>query len=497
MNIKRLFSLLIALLMVTSAFLLAGCNKEPETPVDTSNVGDVTDADTGIVFPSRNYGGEEFRILCTTQCHDLYKTDEEATTVIAQESLYRNLEVEDKYGVELTFTPMEGRSAGSSAFVTAIRTASMTNDTSYDLVIGQTYYTMALALEGLYYNMATSEYLNLDQAWYDKELVNDNIELGGKLYALSGSYVISQVTTAMGLYYNKTIFEAKGFQNDLLGGNSIYNVVKEGNWTYELMYQMVTQVYSDEDNSSSANANDIYGFVGNLHAKMCALIGSDTPFTTINEDGTLSVSGYYNDHLIKVFESYFTFFNDTDSVYFVGSDEGLIEFFANGQALFCCNAIEYLAQSVVRDSGIDYGVLPFPKYTADQTDYYTNNIRWEVAHIPAACDTERATIIFEYLNYLTYTDFIPVYFDEILALQVVPTQEDSDMLYMIRENILYDFTTFYQAQIGISAGENIYTGVRNLLNTQTKDIASWWSTNKDLYDQCLNDLVETYLYFLE
>lgn len=490
---KKIISVFVLILLLASAFMMPGCRKD-EVPEESTGTQGSTD--TEVVFAERNYQGAEYRILCTKQCEDLYITPETQGSTVKEAVYSRNMAVQDRYAVVLNYTAMEGRSSGREAFAAEIRRAVNSGDDCYDLIIGQTYYTMALALEGMYYNMSDSIYMNMDKPWYDGELVNNNIDIAGKLYAASGSFVISQTTTVMGLYYNKTMYNNYKC-SEQLGGKDIYQLVNDGEWTYEIMSGMTKLIYEDSNYNDKADKEDVYGFVGNTHAPMCALVGSDTPITTRDDNGEVSLNNYYNDHLVAVFNTYLDFFNKEKSVFYVASDEDLIDFFSNSQAMFCCNAIEYLAKGNLRDSGVDYGILPFPKYDAEQESYYSNNIRWEVAHIPQVCDTERSAIIFEYLNYTSYNMLIPAYFGTVLQYQAVNSPEDSAMLTLIRDSVRFDFATFYQSQIGKGWDDNIYIGVKSLIRNNRSDLSAWWSSNKDLFEENFEDLIDTYKYFLE
>ena len=502
---KRLFVCLLSLLMAFSVLSLAACggkgqNNDATGDADSAATGGRNGSEQGteeeITFPEKTYGYSDFRVLCTDQCVDYYDPDENEEDIVSRAAFRSNNLAEEKYQVEIVYKPMEGRSAGRDAFAAEVRTSSLDSGSTYDIVIGQTYYTMALALEGLYFNMASSPYIQLERPWYDKDLVNDNIMINNKLYAASGGYVVSQISTMMGIYYNKDFY--RNYQlASVINGTDIYDTVRKGDWTYEIFYEMTTSVYEDADNDGKVSKGDIYGLIGNTHAPMCAMIGSDVPFTEKNEWGEVSTDHYYNQHLLDVFETYFNFYNKEESVYYIASDEDLIEAFCNAQALFCCHAVEYMAKTVVRDANVDYGVLPHPKFNSEQDSYYTNNIRWEVANIPKSCDTERAAILFDYLNYTYYKEFVPQFFDLALSTQAAPTPEDSEMMYLIRDCVRFDFATFYQSQIGLSYSDNIYIGVKSLIRSGNPGIANWWETNSELYQKSIQNLMDLYFYYLD
>ena len=132
-----------------------------------------------------------------------------------------------------------------------------------------------------------------------------------------------------------------------------------------------------------------------------------------------------------------------------------------------------------------------------QKDYYSNNMRWEIAHIPVAADFEYSAIIFEYLNYTSHQIVNPAYFETVLSTQAVQVPEDAEMLRLVRNNVRFDFATFYQTQLGSDYANNLYQGVVSLIRRGDADIASFWKANVGSYETLLEDLTDTYLYYLD
>ena len=95
----------------------------------------------------------------------------------------------------------------------------------------------------------------------------------------------------------------------------------------------------------------------------------------------------------------------------------------------------------------DFGVIPYPKLTPEQTRYYTTNSNCiMVFSIPAfnyrQDELERSSIIFEGLNSESYKLIRPAYYINVLKGKQTRDYRDYEMLDLIRNSRVYDFGLF-------------------------------------------------------
>ena len=475
--------ILICLLVLCLAISCIACSNEPDVePEETETKAPISEDDPYAEYltnlPQRNYGGEEFKILVTTAFDRYFDADEETTDVVEKETIERNMLVEDEYNVELVYTAMDGNLSGQVAFATAIRT-SVDGGTPYDLVVAQSYYTMPLATEGYMQDMYGSEYLHLDQEWYHKG-INGSATINNHMYGASGDFVISQIATALGLLYNKDMFV------DLQYDFDPYQLVRDYQWTYAKLDETVTNVYQDLDNNWYVSDGDRFGITGPPQMANALLAGMGNRLITFDEEGIPTLENYYGDRLITSFEKLLTFFKK-DSVTWYDANATSLNMLVSNQTLFCCLGMGEMTSEPVRESTYKIGILPLPLYDETQTEYLSAMQRWEMFFIPQRADFERSCIITEYLNFVTYTEVIPLYWDHALLLRGAEAADDAEMMKLIRSTMYFDTVHIFMTYFG-----NMSDLAGNLIKLNNNILGSEWSKNKPTYQDGLDLLLEAY-----
>lgn len=474
--------ILLLVLIFCLVLPLAACGDKGNngTPAASSDGGSQGTGDPYLdSLPSRDYGMTDFNVLCTTQTEGFYNVTTEDQDPVSSSVYERNAAVEAKYKVLFKYTAMDGNKTGEDAFATAIRTAAQL-DHGYDLIVGQQYYCLPAATEGNLQDLSGSEYLHWDEVWYSPK-INDNASVNGKIYGASGSYIMSQISYAMATFYNKERWDA------LNTGDDLYQMVRDREWTYERLYEYAANYYTDSDNSNTKNDSDVFGYVYNGHGIAASIAASDTPITTRREDGSMTILDYYTPHLVNVFEDYFDFYNNSRGTYRRADDFGPAIMLASGNALFACAQLGVMNDcSELKNSNYHYGVLPMPLYDTEQSEYFTYTMRWELFYIPTNADFERSSIVLEYLNYTSEKYIIPAYWEEALTLRAADDEQDSEMMYIVRDALWYDFVTFFNHEIPMR------DAVASQINNGSTRLSSWWNSNHDILEANLESVLQRY-----
>ena len=93
----------------------------------------------------------------------------------------------------------------------------------------------------------------------------------------------------------------------------------------------------------------------------------------------------------------------------------------------------------------EYGVLPYPKYDVNQTNYNANlDPNASVFALPSTERSdigsfERTSHILEYMAYKSHEILLPAYYEEVLKGQRMDDDRDHKMLDIIRTNTHYEF----------------------------------------------------------
>lgn len=480
---KKLISVILLLCMLLTVF--AACKGDKKPPVDTSDEQQETEEPNYLdTLPSLDLEGAEYKMLISSQHETFYMQEEETGDIVESACFARNLSVEDRYKCEIFYVSMDGNASGQAAFQAAVQNSlSAAQKDAFNLVIGQNYYCLPLVSVGAYHNLRESEVLDLDAEWAHSA-INNNGTINGKLYGASGSFVISQLTHALALYYNKNIFEDYGFAEQY----DIYEIVRQGKWTYDLFYQMVIS-FDDVDKDDPAA---VWGLDRFYHAMVGLHVGFGNNPVTKNAEGEYTLDNYYNDALEQVYSKLRELYNDHAAV---AKSEDLSKATGGNSAsmmdhlLFCMN---YLHGSIETETfgkseSHELGILPAPKYTEDQENYYTRIMRGDLYYIPKNADFETAALLTEALNYETYKIVYPEYWDKVVEFRAANTAEDREMVQILASTVYSSFAMYFTQDLN-SIDQQVAINV----DANAASMSVWWGNNERLTNKKLERLLESY-----
>lgn len=437
-------------LLLSAVFLagiLASCaggNTGDTTPAITTDAPVVTTEPVTTEYVEslevpENYflDGYEFTILCTSWMNNPptpfnYKD----TSLVLDEAIYRrNSIVEDEYGIIIA-TVEDYTTKGNSGVIRlqANRTA---GDTLYDAGVIAVFDTSKLAYQGFLSDMQEVPYVDLEKSWWDQNATAD-ITIFGKTFYTTGDISFLDREYTFATFFNKKI----AAEQDL---GDLYTIVRDGKWTVEVMSEMSKKVSADLNGDDKLDSNDKYGLI----------MWDDTLITMINaagkslatlEDDVLTLTA--NDAAaVEMVDKYMELCNDQSTINFQHTSGGVgwVEMYTNGQALFL---IEYLkALTTFRDTDLEYGILPMPKLSEDQENYYCGFAGYQTAMycIPADVEDEEISgIISEAMAYHSKEIVTPAYYDRTLIGRNVQDPESEETLNIIFANRIYDLGLFYK-----------------------------------------------------
>ncbi len=465
-TIKRMLSLMLALLLLTLAFTACGGDDSKDTQADTK---DTVETD-GLNLPELDYEGADINILVGTQLAMYFETDG-LGDVVSKAVYERNAEVCDRLGILLGFTDMDGYSSGATAFTTAIRSSAM-SDGYYDIVIPTQSFGNTLIVEGIYTNLYDYEYLHFDEDhWWDG--YTDQAEVDGKLYTAAGDFTPGALMSLQVLYMNR------GFLKDYSDIDDPYELVRNNAWTLEKMLDMCKEVTADLDANGIWDDSDRYGWtmVQNGIAALPTMAGVKYVNKTANGyEYTLA-----SDTSINLLDTVKAAMDNNSIRYFKFDNDAMSTSFLSGKALFMSNSITDVYD--IKSSKIDYGILVHPKYDDSQEKYYVGTGGLNVCAITEGLTEERAiraSAVLEAFAYYSAKILTPALFGDFLQGQAAQDVETYEMLETIRECAYYDVGLVYGRVFSV-------TGMYHQCVTKNIGVATWWAQNKDTAEQTLSD----------
>lgn len=482
-TMKRILALLLLSVLLLLAF--AGCNsggkkgkettKKPETQTQPSGDGRSSAVSTLPSDLKLNNLSINFAVRAREDI--LFELDPSFNTVdvLATDIAQRNAAAQDILDVSFELKMIPGTFVQKGQFQQAVRTNAQLNaDEIYDAVFGPNYSLVPLMLEGYFQNLTDVDYLNLDNPWWNNNFIQECSYLE-KLYMVEGELTLSMLDSAFVMFYDTQLYN-----NFNKSGDSVYDIVKEGDWTLEALKSIVKDVYSD-DGDGIRNTADIFGMVSPAFA--CGRDGFPTAFEVRiawkDPEGKIA-SDFNSQRNVNIYETFYKFLHENDGVFVNGNNDGAREgcrnMFQNGQAMFITELLNYA--NIIRTLDRDYGVLPLPKFDESQQNYATNSeaVHSQISISKGSSKIRETAALLEEMCFLTYRDVTLDYYSTV-KYRNQREEEAVRMLDIILNSITSNFGAQFSTQITspfptpMGEEQNIATGLsgkEEMVNTMLK-----------------------------
>ncbi len=493
---KKCLCLLLATLMLLS---LAACgdNSEVDSKGTQATSGDTTEADTQNMdfvceLPDNlNYGNETVNIIYA----DAVGRDDELVSEggmgsgTVSEAVYeRNDLVQKQLGVVLAMIPADGLSVASK-----VNADIESSSGDYDLVVNGTYLAITPATEGKYLDLNALDNIDTSKHYWTQGY-NDMVTFteNNRQYLATGSLALSSFRLMYLTIYNKALFE----DNQLA---DLYEVVKNGEWTLDYQYNIISGQYVDSDGDGKVSKGDSYGFVtGNCVSVDPYTVAGDVHMIIKDEDTrdlkfnseALSPLSDLVDKVQKLLQDPGTYLFKTATEDDVGLNN-IVETFAMGKSLMATLMFWNMEHNVEDLASMSYGIAPIPKYSEEQKEYHSY-VQDQVSSfgISAAIgDEDRQEMlaaVLESLAYHSYNVVRPAYYNNTLSSRYMQDPNSAEILDLIFESLSFDFS---------SSCSNIITGcvirdsLRDIYGSRTNTVSSStksWSRTVDRALQNIN-----------
>ena len=487
-SIRSLLLILLSALFVTSCGNAGDPAETAGTEVTTDTVTETETEVTSGVPADVTFDGALHTILyCPTQTGDeiLFAAEEETGDVLNDEVYRRNLTVMDKLAVEIQFNMT---TVGD--ILNFVRNSVQAADNTFDMITGPQYQLVKMINDGLYLNLIDAPYIDTASPWWAGEYI-ENINIGNdRLYFLTGDITPLFLRWISCCYFNKTVYE-----NNYGDPSAMYDLVTEGQWTYDKLFELTETLYVDNNMNAKTDPEDMLGYGLIKSALTDSLyINSGIHYMTRDADGMpvldplseLNISAmeglydiYYTNPACCVYEptTWDVFNNDITAK------------FAQDEMLFLFGY--FFTSDFLRDMESDYGVIPYPKF--DETvESYRALVHNDVAlcALPVTCpDVDRVCAVMEELAFQGYKSTSPAYYDIVLKGKYMRDSTDTAAALIDHiHDLAYTETGYAYASMTESAG---YMH-RSLIDAKSGNIASQWAKIQTKAESALATLIESY-----
>lgn len=289
--------------------------------------------------------------------------------------------------------------------------------------------------------------------WWS-EICCESLTLNGCIYMITGDIAISMWRGLYCMYFNKTMAE------DYKIGN-IYEIVNEGRWTLDKLYELSALVSDDLNGDSKYDENDRYGLVTHANQARNYLVSCNTPVLTQNSNNEMEYT-FYNERSQTVAEKVYELFNNVSTF----KNNNASQVFLNGQALFLNSLLSFSLSN--RDSDVDFGIIPVPKLDEEQEEYYTStqNAVSMICFPITLEDTSMAGTLIEAMCKYTNEIVIPEFYEKTLKTKSARDDDSEAMIDLIRDSMKFDFGWVHSLELGTVGA--IYEQIANGDNLASK-----------------------------
>ncbi len=498
---KRFSILCLAMLMLASSCSQAPVSESDETPA--VNAEEVTPAaEEELSEPETEeelkpglpegytFDGKTFTIMCNDYPAepgwsqlDIYAEEIRGTSV--NDAVFnRNAKVENDYDCKIA----EYRLAISD-FQAQLPVLVKANDDSVDAATpyfwcGQ---LADMTLNGNFVELSGLSSMNLSNPWYDQQSI-EAFTIFDKLYFVVSDMTIGDFLATAGMVFNKQIYE--DYQYNSTYGN-LYDLVREGKWTHDLLREMVLSLSEDVDGDGKMTNEDFYGLLYQRDSVPSFVNSYNMQMAEADADG-VPVYSLVNDQNANKIDAMFEFLYQKNNCFHVMNwfdgtatnfTTGMTNMFSANQAMFMW--IRFADVEHLRAMDLDFGIVPVPKWDEAQEQYYsTVNQHMGVATvIPVSCaDPEMTGYFLEAICCESKKQLIPAYYDVALQGKITRDEESKEMLDLIFNNRMYDIGLIFD--IG-DFGSEFY----NMSTSYDSDYTVLWAKGQKKYQKTMDRFV--------
>lgn len=473
---------------VVLAVFIASCKDSAPTdsntaePSSNTNTASATEAsEISDELPGYDFSGKTFTVISRTIPNSNVNqivSDGEAAEVIDDAVYRRNLEISERFNVNIEALLYE-----EQEYEQPFKSSIMAGDNSFQLAVMHIINSGVYATGGLLTDWNKIPNINLEKPWWNQTIIK-NMQIGGKLFLAQNdipTYTVINNNHAM--FFNKNLLKEYNIPD-------IYNTVREGKWTLDLLSQYVKLATKDMDGNGVMDDSDRWGLIASTGSTSAFLPSCSQPIMLTNEEG-LPELAINTSRTVTIVEKVYDICISSGNTLLkpIAEEDNLCLLFRDGKSLFYNGFISNC--TTLRDMEDEYGIIPLPKFDENQDQYYTQiQGNSDLVGVPVSVpeeDFEFVGTITEALSAESYKTVRPAIYEAALKTKFLRDVDSEEMLDIITKNIQIDFGFVYHNWKGYA-----FT-VWELMDAKSKDFASYYDRKEaeaqKNYSEVINQLI--------
>ena len=486
----------LCVLLILCAIIFGACGSgsgnradtpDAASPDESATGGDIPEATEALGLPPglplSDMNGKEITLGLTNwsnyfplSIQDI-EVEELTGEAINDAAFNRNIFMEQTFNCKINTVVYPGNGEA----LTGLRKQVKAGDETLDLVFFRAIGMMPPLTENLLRDFDDIPHINTDDPWWNKSSI-EAMSIGGKVYSLLGDYSKTVWSCVWLTYFNKDLVSDFALEDP-------YQLVRDGKWTLNKMYEMGKQVASDlNGDGKMGTVDDRVGFMhinntatalfNGFGEKLVDIDAGGLPYVSLGKESAISKAM----HIAEILSDHDVFLN----AHMRTSDAYVYEagMFVWGQSLFSLGGVYYAPE--MRAMEQMFGLLPYPKYDENQTEWF-NPIH--TAAIPLITvpitngDFENMGLFIDAFTYQGHINIRPQFYDVMLQRKVARDGESEEMLDFIFNNIFMDIGEAYDFG-------GIYGSFNSMVCSNKADIAAWLEKNTPKIEKEINKFVD-------
>lgn len=456
---KRIFSLLLAALLTSSAI---GCGTD--TPEE------IADADTGSAIETSAHetepeyldelpedldlDGMNVHFGCNGEHNVIWDINiyynignEELVGEIVQDAVYnRNLKVMERLNFTMNTYSSQNKWAD---WAKEISTSVLAGDDQFQILILSNNASLQSGNSYCFLDLSENEYIDISKPyWWGDAIMELSTDTKEYRY-LMGDMMLTDYFAAALTYFNKDIY------TNIFGDpNDMYNLALEGKWTLEKMKQMCEQAYVDTDGNGEYNEGDQFGLRFTKYWMEALNLDFSCNYRRITRDENgAPVVDVDMEAASYVYEMLYDLIYNVPGLGYTDVYEkdapNPLSTFSSGNVLFKASTISDVLTEGIRDLDAAYGMVPNPKMNEEQEEYITF-MSPEYCSIPITCqDVPGVSAVIEALASEAYISVIDDFYEVALQKKYSPDDISAQCMDLALDGAFCDFMYAYSSPLNM------------------------------------------------
>ena len=474
--------MLLVIAMLNGMFVSCSGDTAEKTPAaaDTETETEAVETEKQPYIPSESYGGAEFHILTPTSTTALMYlfSDGENGDTLNDGVFRRNLMTEEWLDIDLTWEA----ECQITELAGIVSQSVQAGDDTYQMVLADSMRgNTQLVSSGMLLDLTSIGSIDFSREYWNASALKE-LTIEGKTFFAKSSYTLPSVAVAV---FNKQMIADMQMEDP-------YTLVREGKWTLDVFSSMIEQAVVDLNGDGKMTIEDQYGMTCMQDYPLdCFIYACGQTMVKLNGEGRMEVA-LYNDDSVALYEKLYTLLNAGDKTFHWGwgdkdnPDKKVM--MHSGRTLFELNRTDSLY--TLRDSEVDFGIIPYPKLNEVQKSYMINDYSRLLCVPVTVADPDMAGKVCEMLGYYTEEYVYPAYYGSLMEGKVARDEDTIEMLDMIFDSVVYDGGMSY---FGLNGGgmQNLLYYVSTKVSNGDNNFASFYASQAEKAQKEIDEFYES------